>query len=157
MRSEIIYLELLESNPGPLVPQSTGLKAMARMPCQLFITFSHLVSTLTHLASSQQEMSTFRKLLKPNAVPSLNLLPNEIIVDVATVERLQSQQPQVSKRGRKRKAVGGGSESDAGRFISTGTNVEEDSDVDLYEAEFDLNDQKYIRKGASFFTIVELL
>ena len=103
-------------------------------------------------------MSTFRKLLKPNAVPSLNLLPNEIIVDVATVERLQSQQPQVSKRGRKRKAGGGGcSESDAGRFISTGTNVEEDSDVDLYEAEFDLNDQKYIRKGASFFTIVELL
>ena len=101
-------------------------------------------------------MSTFRKLLKPNAVPSLNLLPNEIIVDVATVERLQSQQPQVSKRGRKRKA-GGGSESDAGRFISTGTNVEEDSDVDLYEAEFDLNDQKYIRKGASFFTIVGLL
>ena len=90
-------------------------------------------------------------------MPSLNLLPNEIIVDVATVERLQSQQPQVSKRGRKRKAVGGGSESDAGRFISTGNNVEEDSDVDLYEAEFDLNDQKYIRKGASFFTIVELL
>lgn len=104
-------------------------------------------------------MPPFRKLLKPNAVPSINLLPNEIIVDVATVERLQSQQnlqPQVSRRGRKRKA-GGGGESEAVRVISTGSNVDEDSDLELYEAEFDLNDQKYIRKGDYvIFTIIDI-
>ena len=54
------------------------------------------------------------------------------------------QQPPAAKRGRKRKMVAIKTE----RFPNPSMSAEpEDSDTELYEAEYDLNDQKYIKKG----------
>ncbi len=58
-------------------------------------------------------------------------------------------QPQVSRRGRKRHNVASRNESNTIRVVGATSNVDEDSDTDLYEAEFELNDQKYIKKGTA--------
>jgi hypothetical protein len=48
------------------------------------------------------------------------------------------QQPPAAKRGRKRKAI----------TVKTEPSISaEDSDTELYEAEYELNDQQYIKKG----------
>ena len=65
----------------------------------------------------------------------------------AVYDNIFELQPTASKRGRKRKVVITKSDPDPVRQFAIGSNVEEDSDTELYEAEYELNDQKYIKKG----------